>query len=282
MPGFGTAHQTVTTGANFIPEIWSKDVQRATESNLVAGKLVKRFDAEVAAKGDILHIPLISNLVATAKSASTAVTFQSPTENKVDLTVNAHYESSILIEDILDNQSAYNLAQEYKEKMSYALSKKVDTDVLALYTNLSQSSGTSGVQPSDDDVLRGIQFLDAADAPNKDRAFIMGPSCKAALLGIDRYVSTDFTGAGDIPVKTGLFGQRYGLLFYVSTNLPTDSNGYMVNQMIHKEAYACAIQKNITMKSDYVIEHLATAYVAQVLYGVITYRAAFGVTILGK
>lgn len=273
----GTAHQTVTTGANFIPEVWSKEVQRATEANLVAAKLVKRFDADVKSKGDVIHVPLISNLSATAKTAETAVTFSAPTEDKKDITIDQHWHIAFIIEDILDAQSAYNLTEEYKKKATYGLAKKIDTDVLALQSGLSQSVGTAGVPPTDQNILRAIQYLDDADAPFEERAFIMAPALKATLLGIDKYVSQDFVK--DFPVSTGLFGQRYGLPFYVSTNVPTSSSN-PINLMLHKEALALAIQKEITMKSDYILEHLGFGHVAQVLYGMAEYRDAFGVKVL--
>ena len=272
----GSNQMTVTTGSVFIPEVWAKELQRATESNLVAARLIKRFDAEVQSVGQIVHIPKISNLSANAKSANTQVTFNAPTETKIDLTVNKHYECSFLIEDYLEAEAAYRIQEEYKEKQAYALAKQVDTDILALNSGITQTVGTSGVPPTDQNILRAIQYLDDADAPAQDRAFIMKPSLKASLLSIDKYVNQDFTGMGDIPVKTGLFGQRYGLLFYVSTNVGNDGSGNPINQIIQKEAYAAALQKNITLKSDYIIEYLGQAYVAQVLYGVINYRATFG------
>lgn len=275
----GTAGMTVTTGAVFIPEVWAKEMQRATESNLVAARLVKRFDAEVQNVGQIVHIPKISNLVATAKSANTQVTLQAPTETKLDLTVNKHYESSFLIEDYLEAEAAYRIQEEYKEKAAYALAKQVDTDLLALNSGITQTVGTSGVPPSDLNILQAIQYLDNADAPAQDRAFIMKPSLKATLLATDRYVNQDFVGMGDVPVKTGLFGQRYGVLFYTSTNVPNDSNGNPINQLIHKEAYCAAIQKNITVKTDYILEYLGQLYVSQVLYGILGYRATFGVLV---
>lgn len=278
--GLGTAHQTVTTGANFVPEVWSKELQVATESSLVAAKLVKRFDSDVKSFGDTIHVPLISNLSATSKTASTQVTFNAPTESKIDIDINKHYECSFLIEDILDAQSKYRLAEEYKQKQSYALSKQIDTDILALNSNITQSVGTSGNPPSDVNFLRAIQYLDDADAPFEERSFIMRPSVKAAFLAIDKYVDTRFVGMGDIAVKTGLFGQRYGIPFYQSTNVPLDGSSNPINILMHKECYAAALQKNITMKDDYIIEYLSQAYVAQVLYGVKTYRANFGCLVL--
>lgn len=278
--GLGSSHQTVTTGANFIPEVWSKNVQRATEANLVAARLVKRFDADVSSKGDVIHVPKISNLTATAKSASTAVTFSSPTEDKVDITINKHYHIAFIIEDILDAQAAYNLSEEYREKASYGLAKQIDTDILALNSGITQSVGTTGVPPTDNNILRAIQYLDDADAPMRDRSFIMRPSLKSTLLAIDKYVDQNFVG--DKPTVNGVFGQRYGIEFYVSTNIPLDGSNNPINQIIHKEAYALAMQKNITMKSDYVIDYLGTAHVAQTLYGVAGYRADHACLVLSN
>lgn len=278
----GSNQMTITTGAVFIPEVWAKELQRATESNLTAARLVKRFDAEVQNVGQIIHIPKISNLTANVKSANTAVSFNSPTEGKIDLTINKHYECSFLIEDYLEAEAAYRIQEEYKEKQGYALAKQMDTDILALNTNITQTVGTTGVPPTDLNMLRAIQYLDDADAPAQDRAIIMKPSLKSSLLAIDKYVNQDFTGMGDIPVKTGLFGQRYGILFYVSTNIPNDSSGNPSNLMFQKEVFAAAVQKNVTIKSDYILEFLGQGYVAQVLYGVITYRSTFGVNVLSN
>lgn len=272
----GSSQMTTTTGANFIPEIWSQEVQRATEANLVAAKLVKNFSRDVMSKGDTIHIPLISNLTANAKSANTQVTLNAPTETTIDISINKHFESSFLVEDALDAQTQYDIQNEYKGKASYALAKKIDTDVLGLYTSITQTAGVLGTSVTDEVVLKALQYLDDADAPLEDRFFIMKPVVKKTLLAIDRYVDTNFVG--EMPVKTGLFGQRYGLGFYVSTNVPTDSGttGNGINLIGQQEVYACAIQKNITVTTQYKAEYLGNLTVAQALYGVAAYRAAFG------
>ena len=281
MAGLGATQMTITTGANFIPEIWSKEYQLATQANLVAAGLCMRFDKDVMQKGDTIHVPKVSNLTTTTKSANTAVTFQSPTEDKVDINITTYVEASFLIEDNLDAQSQYALAEIYKKKAIYANSKKIDTDVLALYSSVTQTVGTDGVPPTDQQILRAIQYLDDADAPDTERCFVMKPALKNSLLQIDKYVNSDYTGLGDIPVKTGLFGQRYGLLFYVSTNVPAGATG-SINIIMHKEAYCAAIQKNAEMKSDYILEYAGTGYVCKSLYGVSVYRAAFGCQVLGN
>lgn len=275
--GLGSNHQTTTTGANFIPEIWSQETQVAAEANLVAANLVKRFDFEMARKGDILHVPKVSDLTATAKSASTAVTFSSPTEDVVDLTINKHYHIGILIEDILDAQSAYDLAEQYKRKMVYGLEKQIDTDILALQSGLSQSVGTAGAALDEETFLSGIKLLDDANAPMENRSFVCSPKTKKDLILITRATSNDFVDGK--PLVKGWFKQWHGVNMYLSTNTPT-SVGNPINVLFHKEAFCAAIQKKITMKSDYVLDYLAMGHVAQTLYGVVEFRDAFGVKVL--
>lgn len=274
----GSNHGTTTTGANFIPEVWSKEVQRATESNLVAARLFKRFDRDVMNKGDTIHVPKIAELSASSKSANTEITPAINTEGKVDITIDQHYYIAVLIEDILDTQSAYELGQEYKNKISYGLAKQIDTAILNLQSGLTQSVGTAGTPPTDDDVREAVKLLDDADAPASERVFIMAPKTKSQLLAIDRYVDQDFVG--DKPVVTGYFGQRYGLAFYVSTNT-TNSSTDPINLIAHKEAYAAAVQKQLKMASQYKAEFLGMLHVGQILYGVAEYRDDHGVKVLG-
>ena len=63
----------------------------------------------VTGKGDTIHIPNLSNLTATSKSANVQVTLQAPTESVTNISIDQHYESSFLVEDILKVQSNFDL-----------------------------------------------------------------------------------------------------------------------------------------------------------------------------
>lgn len=276
----GTNQMTITTGAVFIPTIWSQELQKAREANLVAAKLVMRFDSDVRRKGDTVKIPKISNLTANSKSANTQVTLQSPTETTITLSVNQHYETSFLVEDNLTAKEAYDVMGAYKEKAAYALAKQIDTNVLSLYSSITQTVGTAATPPSDANILRAVQYLDDANAPSKDRFFLMAPSVKNALLQIDKYVSGFYTEGDDRPVISGWFGQRYGLPFYMSTNLPVDGSSNPINLIAHKEVYALAMQKDVSAESQRKTEYLGTLIATQSIWGSVIYRADHGVQVL--
>lgn len=276
-----TGNITVTTAANFIPEVWSKEVKRAVESNLTMAPLVMRnFDGDIARKGDTVHIVDISNLSTGDKAASTDVSFTTITEDKTSISINKHKYAAFKLEDIVAAQSNTNLLTEYSNKVGYALAKQVDTDLLALYVALSQSVGGSGTAISDDNFLLAIKYLDLADAPETDRSGVFTAGAKAEFLNVDQFVRYDSTGIGgqQNPIIRGQFGELYGVKVFFSTNVTTTgSPAGNHNLVFHKEAFALAMQKDIRIQSQYNLAALADEVVGDVLYGVSEYRDNFGV-----
>jgi hypothetical protein len=285
----GTDHITVTTAAEFIPEIWSRETLRAMEDALVMSGLVKRYDAEVSAKGDTLHIPEISNLTANEKSAETAVTLQAVSESSQTLSIDKHYEVSFTIEDIVKTQSAYDLRTEYTSKAGYALAEQVDTDLLALYSSLTSTDvGTYGNDITDAVIVAAMQALDEVNAPIENRQFVIAPSQKAALLKLDKFVKADYLGEVQkaTPVKKGpnsrfLWGDIYGNAVYYTNQVPETSATptQTHNVFFHKEAFALGMQKNVRTQAQYKLDFLSNLIVSDVLYGVACIRSTFGVEV---
>ena len=64
------ANVTVTTAANFIPEIWNDGVKNYLERSLVWEQVVETsLNGLVKGQGDIFHIPKLSEDADSAKSA---------------------------------------------------------------------------------------------------------------------------------------------------------------------------------------------------------------------
>ena len=64
-----------------------------------------------------------------------------------------------------------------------------------------------------------IQKLDDNNVPMDGRSLVIPPSVRNTIMGIDRYVSSDFvTGQA---VNSGLIGNLYGVDVYVSANCRT-------------------------------------------------------------
>lgn len=274
----GSAQMTVTTQANFIPELWGPQVILATEAKLVFRNLVWDWSDGVSGKGDTLRIPNVSNLTANAKAANTQVTLNAPTEAMVTLSVNRHDEVSFLLEDITKVQSSFNLMQIYTKKAGYGLALQMDTRLSDLVSGFSQTVGAAGVDIGDQQIRDAIEFLDLADAPIEDRSLVIYPTQRNALFAIEKYFRADIKGNNENTVVTGKLGEIYGVPVYVTTNLGTSSNARL-NTMFHKEAFASAIQLGPRSQGDYILEYLGHLVVNDAIYGEVEARDAFGVWI---
>jgi len=258
---------TTTTGANFIPEVWSDGVIEAAESLLVAANVVNRaYEGDIKNKGDTVKIPSISNLTANNKTAGTAVTIQAPTEGVTTLSINKHKEVSFYVEDLLATQAQAELRSKYTSKAGYALAKAIDTDIMDLYAGLSLSAGSGTTAITDDLILNGMMQLDQADVPPNERVLIIAPSQKANMLKLDKFVRADYRN-GDAPAVSGILGEIYGMTVY-STNQVAISTTKAKNLMMHKDALSLAIQMEIRLQAQYKLEYLSWLVVGDVIYGV--------------
>lgn len=269
------ANITVTTAANFIPEVWSKEVQMFAKQNYVLASIVKNFNSDVKKFGDVLHIPKVTRGTAAAKSADTDVTFTATTEGVVNLTIDKHYYVARVIEDIVKVQNAYDQRALYTEADGEGIAKQIDTDLAALYAGLSQSVDSTGAL-TDANLLTAIQYLDDADAPMSDRHFVFKPIVKKNILALDKFVLYQNRGNSE-SIGNGEIGEIYGIKTHVSTNIAVSTTAR--NLLLHKEAFALAMQLEPRVQAQYAVEKLGTKLVTDAIYGVVEYRDAYGVEV---
>jgi len=292
-----------TSAATFIPEIWSDEVIAAYKTNLVLANRVKKMSM-TGKKGDTIHVPKPTRGTATAKAANTAVTIQNSVESEVLININKHFEFSRLIEDITEVQALASLRQFYTGDAGYGLARQVDDDLFALGKSFGNGNGSSFVNTGSfqinsttgvleafdvdgvadlgdftDVVFRAlIQKMDDADVPMDNRSFIVPPSLRNAIMGIDRYTSTDFVnGKG---VETGKIGNLYGVDVFVTSNCPitdpTDATKGRGAYLIHRDTMVLAEQQAIRSQTQYKQEFLGTLYTADTLYGTQVMRPEAG------
>ena len=304
-----------TAAGTFIPEIWSDEVIAAYQKNLKMAPLVKRL-AMSGKKGDVIHIPKPIRGAASAKAEAVAVTIQANLETELQVTVDRHFEYSRLIEDIVEVQALSSLRQFYTEDAGYQLALKVDTDLINAATGFGNGTRTqtpaatgadwvntnsyyfnaaTGISTyAADTVATGdnftdlgfreaIKLMDDADVPMDGRVLVIPPASRKSIMGIERYVSSDFVGGRG--VESGLIGNLYGVDVYVSSNCPVietaaengasslDTRGCL---FFHKDALVMAEQMAVRSQTQYKQEYLSTLYTADTLYGVETYRPEAG------
>ncbi len=258
-------------------------------------------------KGDKLHIPKPVRGDANVKAADTAVTIIANTEGELTVDIDRHFEYSRLIEDIVEVQALSSLRQFYTEDAGYALAVQIDNDLHAAGTGFGDGgavvfspaatdyqhtgcffndNGTT-TQYTDDTIVPTqdvftdaffrdmIQKLDDNNVPMDGRSLIIPPSVRNTIMGIDRYVSSDFVN-GQV-VSSGLIGNLYGVDVYVSANCRTieaagdntaGSADTRAALLFHRDAVVMAEQQAVRSQTQYKQEYLSTLYTADCLYGV--------------
>lgn len=283
----GSNHQTKTTADKFIPEIWSDEVVATYQANLVAANLIKKLNFR-GKKGDSVHIPKPGRGSANAKAASTQVTLNTDTATEVIVSIDQHWEYSILIEDIVETQALASMRQFYTDDAGYALARKVDSMVLQLGRGVNGGDGTaaytgaySGADGTtaytgtagaltDAAIRRSIQRLDDNDVPMDGRFLIVPPSTRNTLMGIARFTEQAFVGeAGNAnTIRNGEIGNVYGIPVFVTSNADAATDGDRIALLGHKDFAVLAEQQAVRTQTQYKQEYLGNLFTADTIFGV--------------
>jgi len=278
--GSGEVNIGATAAGVFRPNIWSKEALMFVKSNLVLLPLIKHYDADVQSSGQTLEIPNVSAISANLKAQNTVVTLNYNTETKTTITLNQHYESSFIIEDLAKIQSAYELRSDYTQAAAYAIAEKIDGAIATAMTTAFTGYGAYGTALNDNLILTVNRYLSENKAPRSDRAIVVHPKGEAELLAIDKYVRYDALGVGGTnnSIQNGKIGRIYGADVFMSQNLvyldtATDEYNHL---FFHKEAWAVALQQQPRTQAQYKQEYLGWMVTVDVLFGHTALRSGFG------
>ena len=252
--------------------MWNPETRDAVEANVVAAGLVDQdtVSALKGGPGDTLNVPYVSNPTANTKTANTNITLEvigpSAAEASQSFVTQTHQHVAFAVENITEVQSRTNLREKYTSKAGYALAAAADTNLHTLPQSFSQTVGTLGVEPTDDNWLRSAQYLDDANAPEGDRFIICRPATYYSLLKSDKYVRTDYVGGSGEAVKNAFVGRLYNAPIYKSTLVRAAAAGQADNWFCHKlGVYYCSQQ--LKTRSDFSINQDADVVLATHIYG---------------
>jgi N4-gp56 family major capsid protein len=271
-------------------ELWSDEILDALERNLVLANLVNTdFSGMIQGKGDKINIPMISNLTANTKVANTAVTVQAPdAESCASITIDQHKEVSFLVEDFAEIQTSFVLRNAYTKRAGYAIALALDSALLALGEGAwdiidATSTGNASVLV-EDDILIAKTILDENLTPLEDRHIVIGPQQYNQLLSIDRFTSYEKLGpnGGGTPIQRGLLGAIHGFQVWMSQQLTATGTGTAdtCNTLFfHRDALTLAVQLSPRVQVNYIPEYLGFLVTTDIIYGLATLRADWGVIV---
>ena len=269
------AYLDITTGAEFIPELWAEPIYKFfTRQNKLRGS-VDDYSAMVKGQGDTIHIPKIALKSAVLKVKSTAVDFSTAgTSTKVDLSIDKHYVVPELFEDIALIQSNFELISKYTKMMGESIARQVDENMWdeldGFQTRQDLSSNNTFVANDLETTLANLYASDlepnmCSMAVNRlILADIMHPSSGVASY----FVRADAVNGSGQELKTGAVGLIYGMdVFYSNAISIATDNDKSVGAVYVPSACAFASQQDVRVQSQYDIEFLGTKVTADIIYG---------------
>lgn len=215
-----------TQAQYFIPEIWANEAIPILRQNIVATpRLIRDSDVASFQQGDILHIPYPGTLSPSAKAAGTIYTLAQPSgETEVQLTLNKHYETTFVVEDIVRAFASQDLRQRYVEAAMIGLAEQIETDVITELQTASNTDGTSayGTDLSYATLLVVRKKMTDNKCPLNGRNLIVHTKDAKALLA-DTALTTYFSNSNTAGISEGNLGRLAGFDVYESQFITTNA-----------------------------------------------------------
>ena len=296
MVTFPAGTETLASLDAYIPEVWGEKVNEFFRAKLVAAPFFTDRSGELANGGDTLYTPNTIEFTANAKTNGVAVSTNSPTDTKQTLSVNNWFESSFAIEDreAAQVQRSYTLMNRYMKNIGYAIAKKLDTAITALFSGFTNAVGSSATNLADSDIRNAIAYLETANVDIDEAAWFMHPNTFwKQVQGIDKFSLAVNSPVND-PTAKRPNGHLYGIPIYVTTQIQSDTtpSGGRANALAHPDAIHWATSPlgaggskapsmvgsmGVRVQANYIPEYLSTVATADILYGVVENRDVAGV-----
>lgn len=237
---------TVTTAEKHIDEVWEVGTIDALEFECKLGNLVDK-SWKFVGHGDVYHKPRFPNIAVQTKTADTDLTPTTYTDTEQTITINVHQACAIKVENIVSVLSRDDVKSHMSQKMGYALGRAVDVAIAALAQNFSQVVGTLGADPSYDDLLDVVGYLeDAGYIPSENCNLVISTQMRRAMMKIDQFIHSDYRGEGNaVKASTrGEIGTWQGLPIITHQFLRAPAAGQHESFAFHKESIAVIMAEN--------------------------------------
>tara|TARA_R100000329_G_scaffold40236_1_gene37665 strand:- start:427 stop:1332 length:906 start_codon:yes stop_codon:yes gene_type:complete len=268
---------------DFVPQLWAEGINNYIEEQFVLANIVDTsLSALVKQRGDVVHIPLMTEKSATATTpaAFSAITdnltYHSNNDDEKTITVDKLYYSAQIISDIANVQASPEFFDMYVKGMGYAIGRKVEAliadDITGLTVGntvqLDLSANNTFAAADMGNVLK-VMAQNNFD-PTDGWAMVVSPTLYGSMMQITNFTSADFSGSGGLAVKggRGLVGTLAGMPVYVSNRMKeTTTNDHIAGAIFQPENAKLLYQIEPKVVSEYSVDFLGTKVAAYTACG---------------
>lgn len=274
------AGSTTTTLNDLLPSIVAEAMFVAQERSIMRG-LVKNY-ALAPGQGKTVTVPIYPLQSAATVTEGDEVSNTAVSTNGATLTVSTAAIRT-LVTDLAVASSASNVVADLGRLFGDAIARKIDTDLLALFSGFSVTAGANDASLSAATIANAVAKLRAAGVPADGLACVVNPyvayDLKANLT--NTFANPAAGMIQNAAMTQGYVGMLFGVPVFESANIAnTGTAGDYVGAVFHREALGLATVGNINIETQRRASFLGTDVVASAHYGVGEIYDGYGVGVI--
>ena len=230
----------------FIPAVWSAKLNEKFYAASVYGDIANtNWQGDVASMGDKVYIHTAPTITVADYAAGTNLSYQVPTPDMQELTIDKGKYFAFQINDVLEYQAKPNLLDMFAADAAQQMRIAIDSNVLynTVFNGAAANKGaTAGVKSSAyglgtdatpvtlsatnvlATILSMASVLDEQNVPESDRWLVIDPATRYLLLQ-SNLAQAQFMGDDTSAVRNGKIGKIDRFTVYVSNMLPKGASG---------------------------------------------------------
>lgn len=225
-----------TANAVFIPTIIAQKSLGAFAGYMNLAKTVARdFDYTPATEGQTIRVPKRGVVTANSKSAGNNVTQQNPTATDIPVTLNQHYEVTILLDDVTKVLQNQDVLAGYAEDGAIALAEQVENTILALHPSLTNTVtfDSTSETTKENTFLKVRERLALNKVPLSENKYAyLHPTVITGLLQVSRF--TEWAKVADPQrIKEGVLLRIAGIDIFESQLVPTTGSPVSYHNVVY-------------------------------------------------
>jgi N4-gp56 family major capsid protein len=260
------AGSTTTSLNDLLPSIVAEAMFVANERSIMRG-LVKNYNIP-AASGKTITVPIYPAQTAAALTEGDEISNTEVATSGVTLTVATNAIRTI-VTDLSRTASASNVVADIGRLFGEAIAKKIDKDLIALFTNFATTVGGNTTTFTAALLANAVAKLRNNAVPSENLACVIHPyvayDLKSALT--NTFANPASGVIQNDAMRTGYVGTLFGVPVFESANI-TDTTGDSIGAVFHRDALGLAMIGDITIETQRRASYLGDDIIASCHYAV--------------
>jgi N4-gp56 family major capsid protein len=274
------AGSTTSTLQYLLPQIVQEAMFVANERSIMRG-LVKNY-ALAPGQGKTINVPIYPVQTAAALTEGNEVSNTAVSTNNAQLTVST-VAIRTLVTDLARTSASSNVVADIGRLFGEAIAKKIDQDLLALFSGFSITTGSNSTALTAATVAQAVAKLRANAVPSDNLACVVNPY---VAYDLKKDLTNTFANpnAGIVQndaMSTGYVGTLFGVPVFESSNIAdTGTTGDYVGAIFHRDALGLGMIGDINIETQRRASYLGDDIVASCHYAVGELYDGYGVGII--